>query len=266
MAWASRGGAAGRSAGSGWPISTESAFWAWAWARRSRAISAFAALPGLHQARRDVGELAHRLQRLLGERALLVEGALAEVLRYHLGDQRQVGRPLRLLGRQVLLERRRLEAAHAAPEVDLVAADADADAVGRARVVLGAAPLDAGAGAHRRQQRAALDAVLRLHQLDVEGGDPEVAVVGQREADQPLQARIGEDLAPAAVGGGRAGAGGVGELGGDRRRRSLVFRGERAGRQAEGDRRRAGEGGREELTHGDLPRTRRARTLAAAAR
>jgi hypothetical protein len=51
--------------------------------------------------------------------------------------------------------------------------------------------------AHLRKQRRALDAVLRAHLLDVQRGDAQVAVVRERDLDQPLQARIAEELTPA---------------------------------------------------------------------
>ena len=47
-----------------------------------------------------------RRERLLGERALLVERALAQVLRRDLADEREVRGALGLVGREVLLERR----------------------------------------------------------------------------------------------------------------------------------------------------------------
>ena len=46
----------------------------------------------------------------------------------------------------------------------------------------------------------ALDAVLRLGRRDIQHGHAEIAVVLERDLDEPLQARIGHEIAPADVG------------------------------------------------------------------
>ena len=71
------------------------------------------ALAGLDEAPRHLAALPDRRQRLLGERELLVGGALGQVLHRDLGDEREVRAAPGLLGREVVLERGRLEAAHA---------------------------------------------------------------------------------------------------------------------------------------------------------
>ena len=54
-----------------------------------------------------------------------------------------------------------------------------------------------------RKQRGRLNAELRLQQLDVQHRDAQVAIVPQRDLDQLLQARVGEEVAPADVAGRR---------------------------------------------------------------
>ena len=63
-------------------------------------------------------------------------------------------------------------------------------------------PLEVGAGVgiDLREQIGALDLVLGPGPLDVQGGDPQVAVVVQRQGDQLLQLRIDKELLPGDVG------------------------------------------------------------------
>ncbi len=78
--------------------------------------------------------------------------------------------------------------------------------------------------------------------LDVEGRDPQVAVVGQRQLDDGPQARVGEELLPGDLAGRRGlrrrrRAGGPGQVVGHRRGGPLVLRDHRAAgeRQARAD-------------------------------
>ena len=54
-----------------------------------------------------------------------------------------------------------------------------------------------------REQLSALDTVLRLSALHIQSRDAQVAIAGKRQFDQLLKLRIGKELAPADVGGGR---------------------------------------------------------------
>jgi hypothetical protein len=62
--------------------------------------------------------------------------------------------------------------------------------------LLVAARRGAAADADRRQLVGAAHAVERARLLDVEDGDAQVAVVGERQLDQPLQPRVGEEALP----------------------------------------------------------------------
>ena len=63
-------------------------------------------------------------------------------------------------------------------------------------------PLEGGGGIgiDLRQQIGALDLVLGPGPLDVEGGDPQVAVVLQGQGDQLLQLLVDKELLPGDVG------------------------------------------------------------------
>ena len=139
-------------------------------------------------------------QRLLRQPQLLLVGGQRQPGVGDLGHQRQLRRTLRLLRRQVLLQRRLAEVAHAAEQVEFERGQADAGGVGLADRDVAAHALHLHRRAQRRQAVGALDAVLRPCALDVEDGHAQVAVVVQRQRDHLLQPRVGEEVAPADVG------------------------------------------------------------------
>ena len=53
------------------------------------------------------------------------------------------------------------------------------------------------AGVDGRHQIGALDAVLRARRFDVQRGDAQVAIVGERPRDESLQLGVGEEFLPA---------------------------------------------------------------------
>ncbi len=116
-----------------------------------------------------------------------------------------MGAAARLLGGQILLQRRLLEAAQAAEQIHLVGGHAQAHAVlGLDVAVAGLAQVRglalAGAVAvhgQLRVQRRALDAVLGTGLGHVQQGQTQVPVVAQRGADQLLQLRVLEQGFPA---------------------------------------------------------------------
>jgi hypothetical protein len=158
---------------------------------------------GLELPPRQVVRRLRGLQREVGDMDELVEREHREVLVCHLRHEQDLERLARLCAGEVLLQRRVAQAAEAPEEIDLpgdrrrhgirVLHDrrtARREALGRAR------RRAVGRHAHLRKQRRALDAVLRAHLLDVQRRDAQVAVVRERDLDQPLQARIAEELAP----------------------------------------------------------------------
>ena len=122
------------------------------------------------------------------------------------------GAPGRIAG-QVVLQGRVVQAAHAPPEVDFPAGQAQAHLVLAAQqglacqvqVARHARAVHAGLGAEGGQQVGALDAIGGPCLLHAQRGDAQVAVVLQRLRNQGLQARVGEIVAPAGGGGRRAG-------------------------------------------------------------
>ncbi|MNL15785.1 hypothetical protein D3C87_1367960 [compost metagenome] len=164
-----------------------------------------------------------------------------------------------LFGAQVLGQRGVRQAAHAPEEVQLplghrqahlvdVARERLIDARGRPRE---AAALEARVTVQGRQQVRALDAVLGACFLDTQGSRAQVAVVLQRGGDQPLQARIGEEIAPADFRGaaalaalhlgGRIALRRRREAGGHRRGRTVIVRRQRAARQHAGHQQQCGQ-------------------------
>ena len=122
------------------------------------------------------------------------------------------GAPGRIAG-QVVLQGRVVQAAHAPPEVDFPAGQAQSRLVLAAQqglacqvqVARHARAVHAGLGAEGGQQIGALDAIGGPCLLHAQRGDAQVAVVRQRLRNQGLQARVGEIVAPAGGGGRRAG-------------------------------------------------------------
>ena len=122
------------------------------------------------------------------------------------------GAPGRIAG-QVVLQGRVVQAAHAPPEVDFPAGQAQSHLVLAAQqglacqvqVARHARAVHAGLGAEGGQQIGALDAIGGPCLLHAQRGDAQVAVVRQRLRNQGLQARVGEIVAPAGGGGRRAG-------------------------------------------------------------
>ena len=145
-------------------------------------------------------------QRLLRQPQLLLVGGQGQPGVGDLGHQRQLRRTLRFFRRQVLLQRRLAEVAHAAEQVELERGQADAGGVALAHRDVAAHPLHLRRRAQRRQAVGALDAVLRPRALDVEDGHAQVAVVVQRQRDHLFQPRVGEEVAPADVGHRKGGA------------------------------------------------------------
>jgi hypothetical protein len=145
-------------------------------------------------------------QGALGQLQLLVSQALGEVGLGYCADQGDLRCLAALLTGQVTRERRIGECAHAAEQVQLKGAEGDvhpgllvhlaaslAVRIGRQSALTRARSLQP----HSRQTCGALDVRLGLRCLDVEDGQSQVAVIGQRKVDQPLQARVGEHRAPA---------------------------------------------------------------------
>ena len=155
-----------------------------------------------------VGRLLAR-QGILGELQPLPVGGQGQVGAGHLGHQADLDAAPRLLGGEVLLQRLVLQAAHPAEQVELVGADAEADVVllDRSRLPRSARRVSgtrwmvpAPLAFDRREQLGALDLVLRPGSLDVEGRDPQVAVVLQGQGDQLAQLRVDKELLPGDVG------------------------------------------------------------------
>ena len=153
---------------------------------------------------RQVVRVLRRLQRVLRDLQQIVGRQQRQVLIRHLRHQRDLRRLPRIRGRQVLRERLILQALHAAEQVEFPRRR-QADVVGRRDVaarrhrqrIRQALTITGTRRIERREQPRARDLVLRARRLDVQHRYAQVAVVLQRDLDQPLQARIDEELAPA---------------------------------------------------------------------
>ena len=88
---------------------------------------------------------------------------------------------------------------HATEQVELERRQAEAGPVGFRfqRRIVRADALHLRVEAKRGQAIGTLDPVLRAGALDVEHGHAQVAVVGQGEGEDFVQARIGEEITPA---------------------------------------------------------------------
>ena len=210
------GSGGGRSAGSGWPTSSckrvlvERALAQRLGERRLRAFELRLGLAVVELRGRavveaqlgDAGRLLARRQRLARDAQLLVVGEQRQVGVGDRRDEADLDRLAGLGGREVLRQRRLAQVVDAAEQVELVAGDGEADRVHRRDAVADRRARRRRADADRRQLVGAADLVDRSRLLDVEDGDAQVAVVGERELDQALQARVGEEALPVDVGGG----------------------------------------------------------------
>ena len=163
-----------------------------------------AALAGRMQALRDRQRLAPVLQGRLRQLQLGDGQPLFQVGVGHGGDQGQLRRAPALLAGQVTGEGGVGQRTQPSEQVDLEGAHGHAGrklALHRVRRPLGHTLAHAaGTGADGGQARAVLDLVLGAHGLHVQRRHAQVAVVGQRQLDQALQARVGQHPAPAQVG------------------------------------------------------------------
>ena len=147
-------------------------------------------------------------ERLAGQPDALVQLQRGEMGIGHQRDQAGFKGPARFVCRQVLRQRCFAQALHPPPEVDFVSDQSGVNAVFTGHLRL---PGDrqvcrrtaTGSGGVEFQPRAAaslLDAVQRTRFGHPGGGKLQVAVVGQRLADQRLQVRITEHLLPRKAG------------------------------------------------------------------
>ena len=155
-------------------------------------------------AEQGVGFL-ERGRRPPGDLELQVELAQAEVGGRDVRDEGEQDPAAGLLGGQVAGERRLVQAADAAPQVDLPG-EAEVDVVevhrgrdGRREAGLPAA-CPASVGLDLREELGAGDAGIRPRLLDAPGGEAHVVAVPQRLVDQGLQVVLLEDLPPGPVG------------------------------------------------------------------
>ncbi|MNQ51168.1 hypothetical protein D3C85_651380 [compost metagenome] len=214
-----------------------------------------------------------RFDRFAGEFQPLVQFAQRQVAVGDLGDQAQGGGARGGLRGQVVLQRGLVQAAHAAPEVQLPARHADAHLVlagdlrlaREVQVARYAAACAVRLGAEGGELVRALYAVQRARLFDPQQGGAQVAVVVQRGGDQSLQRRVGEiglprdagrdtglrgglagrlrgGLVGGLSGGSGPGLSGLGVAGGHRQGGALVVGRER--RAARGQQRRQGGGGK----------------------
>ena len=131
-----------------------------------------------------VGGLLGR-EGLLGQLQPLAVGGQIQVVGSHLGHQADLHGAPRLLGGEILLQGLVLQALHPAEQVEFIGADPEADAVlidgfgltGGREVSGIRCLLPAAVASILRKQIGALDLVLGPRPLDVEGRDPQVAVV-----------------------------------------------------------------------------------------
>ena len=201
--------------------------------REARACGLDRAL-GLAQAQKRRGvALVHRLgelvglglalERLLRELHQCLVGEHREIVGCHLGNEADLRAAPGLALREILLEGFRREAALATEQIELVIGEADSGGVvvegggcaarwaprcccrpSRRRPRAAAAPF-AGSllgkpragGGNGREEVAALYPELCLRGRDVQHGDAQIAVVLERDLDEALKARIGEEIPPA---------------------------------------------------------------------
>ena len=198
-------------------------------------------------------------------RQAFIQFAQADVAVGYLRHQGQFGRQVARFGGQPLLQCRLLEVAHPPPQVQLPAAQAHFGAVlgthgrhaGGVEVAGYPCPRTLCGQAQVRELVGALDPERRACLVAAQGGDAQVAVVGQGGLHQLLQQRIGEVAAPGRQRRRRRGRRDRGRpVRRHRRRGCLVGRGHRSaagqqcGQYAGGQ---AGQAGRREATrfHGD---------------
>ena len=207
----------------------------------------------------DAGRLLARRQRLARDAQLLFVGKQRQVGVGDRRDEADLDRLAGLCGREVLRQRCIAQVVDAAEQVELVAGDGEADCVHRRDAVADRRARRRPTDADRWKLVGAADLVDRARLLDVEDGDAQVAVVGERELDQALQARVGEEALPVDVGGGLgAGCGRRRDVGGIGRRHRrggpLVLRHQRRARRErqrrDGERGARGQG---RATHGRHP-------------
>ena len=149
---------------------------------------------------------------------LALQGLLRQALQVAIRGQGQIGigdfrnqAQLRaaacLLLREVLFQRRVGEAAHATEQIQLVGRDADSGLInvagkGLRREGLGRRQFfarEAGGSIDCRQQVGTLDPVLRARQLNIKHRYAQVAVIGERGGDDPLQMWISKKVTPANI-------------------------------------------------------------------
>jgi hypothetical protein len=142
-----------------------------------------------------------RVERALRQRQLLLQRSLRDIRAGDFGDHADAHRALRIRRREIVGECGIRQAAHAAEQVQLVGADADARpiqpahrALAHHRVVLAGAVV--GEVRIERRQLVALHTVQRARFVEPAGRDPQVAIVRERGVDPRLQRGVGEVRAP----------------------------------------------------------------------
>ena len=165
-------------------------------------------MPRLLKLARDVQRGLPVGQCPLGEGKLLLGQALGQIGIDNGPDERDPRRATALIGGKIAFERGFALRAQATEKIDLEAGQrgvggelAELVASGLRRTRLGrrggdALAREAGAGIDRGQLRATGNAELRAGSFHVERGDTQIAIVLQRQIDEPLQPRIAEHLPP----------------------------------------------------------------------
>jgi hypothetical protein len=145
-----------------------------------------------------------RVQRRLRDLHRRLIGGNREIGVRDLRDEAELHRAAHFLLREILLQRGVREVSHAAEEIQLEVGDTQRDAIDVERGVVVAAAADAAgacAEGQCRQPVGALDLVLRAQPLDVQCGDPQVAIALQRLGDQRCERGVHEKITPADIGG-----------------------------------------------------------------
>ena len=116
------------------------------------------------------------------------------------------------IGGKIFLQRLLFEALHTPKKIQLIGC-ANIQVIGRK----GRASVERGNGARESlasdacvalnagEKSCALNTILRARLLDAQCSDPEVAIILQRDLDQPLQPGVVEEFAPINVGGNSIG-------------------------------------------------------------
>lgn len=141
---------------------------------------------------------------LLSQRDALIEFAQRQITVRHLSDQAHRDRAACCIGGKVAFQRRLLEVAHPAPEIEFPGRDPHPNLIlasgqrssCRAQVGRRACPAAIDAGRNGRKLVGTLDTVSRPRFLNPQHGCLQIAVVLQRLRDQRLELRIGKIVAP----------------------------------------------------------------------